>query len=137
MAFSRKIASIPVSKVEVHISCKDLLNKDLTSKSDPMCVMYLQDNKKWYEVSPLPVLHCIISLIFWYIILVWKNREHKEYIKPGFRYNFWSRLLLWRSTTSQASSVRYRQQDSWSKRRWLSWRNWMYSWSGNVGLRSI
>ena len=51
MAFARKIASIPVSKVEIHIKCSNLLNKDVTSKSDPCVVIYQQDKGHWYEVS--------------------------------------------------------------------------------------
>lgn len=41
-----------VTKVELTISCQKLLNKDLTSKSDPICVVLLQDSasKKWDEV---------------------------------------------------------------------------------------
>uniref|UniRef100_A0A674C7G7 C2 domain-containing protein n=1 Tax=Salmo trutta TaxID=8032 RepID=A0A674C7G7_SALTR len=41
-----------VSKVELSISCSNLLNKDVGSKSDPLCVM-LQSigNDKWTELD--------------------------------------------------------------------------------------
>ncbi|XP_077865156.1 copine-8-like [Saccoglossus kowalevskii] len=33
-------ASVPATKVEISVSCRNLLDKDVMSKSDPMCVMY-------------------------------------------------------------------------------------------------
>lgn len=43
-----------VSKVELSVSCSDLLDKDVGSKSDPLCVL-LQKNggDKWVEVTRL------------------------------------------------------------------------------------
>lgn len=43
--------SVPVSKIELHIKCTNLIDKDVTSKSDPCAVLYLQDKGRWYEVS--------------------------------------------------------------------------------------
>ena len=41
-----------VTRVELHVSCRGLLDKDTTSKSDPLCAMYIQDaHGKWNEVS--------------------------------------------------------------------------------------
>ena len=40
----------PSSRVELRVRCKDLLNKDVTSKSDPCAVMFMQENGRWYEV---------------------------------------------------------------------------------------
>lgn len=39
------------SKVELRVSCTNLLDKDVFSKSDPLCALYVTDGKKWYEVS--------------------------------------------------------------------------------------
>ena len=40
-----------VTKVELHLSCRGLLNKDTLSKSDPIVALLMQDkNGKWYEV---------------------------------------------------------------------------------------
>ena len=40
------------SKVELSISCFDLVNKDVASKSDPTCVVFIKDrNKHWTEVN--------------------------------------------------------------------------------------
>ncbi|KAK2553906.1 Copine-3 [Acropora cervicornis] len=39
-----------VTKVELHISCRGLLDKDSTSKSDPLCAVYMQDGRgNWVE----------------------------------------------------------------------------------------
>ncbi|XP_067915113.1 copine-8 isoform X1 [Heterodontus francisci] len=43
--------NIPATKVEITISCRNLLDRDTFSKSDPICVLYLQGigNKEWRE----------------------------------------------------------------------------------------
>lgn len=45
-------AAQPTSEVEVTISCRSLKGKDLLSKSDPMCVAYIQPfgQKRWVEI---------------------------------------------------------------------------------------
>ena len=41
-----------VTRVELHMSCRGLLDKDTVSKSDPLCALYIQDeNGEWIEVS--------------------------------------------------------------------------------------
>ncbi|ELT91123.1 hypothetical protein CAPTEDRAFT_150478 [Capitella teleta] len=42
---------VPCSKVEICISCSDLIDKDVTSKSDPCAVLMMQDSGKWFEVG--------------------------------------------------------------------------------------
>eukprot|EP00112_Aurelia_sp_Birch-Aquarium-sp1_P019041 Seg4633.1 transcript_id=Seg4633.1/GoldUCD/mRNA.D3Y31 product=Copine-3 protein_id=Seg4633.1/GoldUCD/D3Y31 len=44
---------IPASKVELYISCADLLRMDVTSASDPIAILHLYDKptKKWNEVG--------------------------------------------------------------------------------------
>ncbi|XP_032895492.1 copine-8 isoform X1 [Amblyraja radiata] len=44
-------ANIPATKVEISVSCRKLLDRDTFSKSDPLCVLYLQGvgNKEWRE----------------------------------------------------------------------------------------
>lgn len=40
-----------VTKVELNVSCDNLLDKDVTSKSDPLCVLFLSTSgQQWYEV---------------------------------------------------------------------------------------
>jgi hypothetical protein len=39
-----------VTKVALHISCKGLLDKDSFSKSDPMCVVHIDEKGNWREV---------------------------------------------------------------------------------------
>ena len=43
--------SLPTSTVELSVKCTDLADKDLLSKSDPMCVMSIQRNGQWYEIG--------------------------------------------------------------------------------------
>ncbi len=44
--------SVPSSKVELRIRCAHLLDRDVTSKSDPCAVMFMQEaNGRWYEVG--------------------------------------------------------------------------------------
>ncbi|EDV19303.1 uncharacterized protein TRIADDRAFT_33800 [Trichoplax adhaerens] len=42
-------SSVPASQVSLHISCRKLVNKDLLSKSDPMVVVYQQDENGYYK----------------------------------------------------------------------------------------
>lgn len=41
-----------VTKVELTVSCDHLLDKDIGSKSDPLCVLLMStSDSQWYEVS--------------------------------------------------------------------------------------
>lgn len=41
-----------VTKVELTVSCNNLLDKDIGSKSDPLCVLLMStSDSQWYEVS--------------------------------------------------------------------------------------
>ncbi|CAF96794.1 unnamed protein product [Tetraodon nigroviridis] len=44
--------NIPATKVEITVSCRNLLDKDTFSKSDPLCVLYTQgvETKQWREL---------------------------------------------------------------------------------------
>lgn len=39
------------SKVELRVSCRNLLDKDLLSKSDPLCALYILRNGRWCEAG--------------------------------------------------------------------------------------
>lgn len=39
-----------VCKVELSVSGQNLLDRDVTSKSDPFCVLFIEDNGRWMEV---------------------------------------------------------------------------------------
>ncbi|CAM9798021.1 unnamed protein product [Lampetra planeri] len=45
------MAASCVTKVELTISCKDLLDKDVGSKSDPLCVVLIEAGGTWTEVD--------------------------------------------------------------------------------------
>lgn len=38
------------TKVELTISCENLMDMDVFSKSDPLCALYLNTGSHWYEV---------------------------------------------------------------------------------------
>lgn len=42
-----------MTKVELSISCRNLLNRDLTSKSDPLCLLetFEESSQSWYELA--------------------------------------------------------------------------------------
>lgn len=41
-----------VTKVELTVSCENLLDKDIGSKSDPLCILLMSNtDSQWYEVS--------------------------------------------------------------------------------------
>ncbi|CAE1286988.1 Copine-7,Copine-3,Copine-8,Copine-9,Copine-2,Copine-6,Copine-5,Copine-4,Copine-1 [Acanthosepion pharaonis] len=47
-------ASVPqecASQVELRIHCKNLINKDTTSKSDPCAVLYIYEQDRWNELA--------------------------------------------------------------------------------------
>ncbi|XP_015252677.1 PREDICTED: copine-8-like [Cyprinodon variegatus] len=50
--------SIPATKVEITVSCRNLLDMDTFSKSDPICVLYTQGigNKEWREFGRTEVI---------------------------------------------------------------------------------
>ena len=39
--------------IEIRVSCKHLKNKDASSKSDPICAMYVKKGDEWIEVNIL------------------------------------------------------------------------------------
>ncbi|KAM9026206.1 copine-8 isoform 3-T3 [Ara ararauna] len=56
--FSVLSSSIPATKVELSVSCRNLLDRDTFSKSDPICVLYTQaiGNKEWREFGRTEVI---------------------------------------------------------------------------------
>lgn len=56
-----------VSKVELRVSCKALLDRDTLNKSDPSVILMVQTNGQWTEVSALP--HPFVNLIYAQLLL--------------------------------------------------------------------
>ncbi|XP_038676475.1 copine-8-like isoform X1 [Scyliorhinus canicula] len=50
--------SIPATKVEITVSCRNLLDKDTFSKSDPLCVLYVQgiETIQWREFGRTEII---------------------------------------------------------------------------------
>lgn len=43
--------TLPTSTVELSVRCTDLADKDILSKSDPLCVLFMQKQGTWYELG--------------------------------------------------------------------------------------
>uniref|UniRef100_A0AAQ5ZZS1 Copine-8 n=1 Tax=Amphiprion ocellaris TaxID=80972 RepID=A0AAQ5ZZS1_AMPOC len=56
--FDPMSGSIPATKVEITVSCRDLLDRDTFSKSDPLVVLYTQgvESKQWREFGRTEVI---------------------------------------------------------------------------------
>ncbi|XP_073184495.1 copine-8 isoform X2 [Lepidochelys kempii] len=56
--FNSFSASMPATKVELSVSCRNLLDRDTFSKSDPICVLYTQGigSKEWREFGRTEVI---------------------------------------------------------------------------------
>lgn len=52
-----------VSKVELRVSCKALLDRDTLNKSDPCVILMVQTNGQWTEVSP-SLNTCFLFFVF-------------------------------------------------------------------------
>nr|XP_029504679.1 copine-5-like [Oncorhynchus nerka] len=50
--------SVPATKVEITVSCRNLLDRDTFSKSDPLVVLYTQgvETKQWREFGRTEVI---------------------------------------------------------------------------------
>ena len=44
-------ASLPMTRVELSIACEDLLDRDIMSRSDPVCVMFMKSQHGWSEAD--------------------------------------------------------------------------------------
>ncbi|XP_032076754.1 copine-8 isoform X2 [Thamnophis elegans] len=56
--FNAVSANVPATRVEISVSCRNLLDRDTFSKSDPICVLYTQGmgNKEWREFGRTEVI---------------------------------------------------------------------------------
>ena len=57
-----------ITKVQLSLSCKGLVNKDLLSKSDPLAVVYIFSGNQWVEVC-FVCLHVASTLQYTLIVL--------------------------------------------------------------------
>ncbi|KAH9489380.1 Copine-8 [Bulinus truncatus] len=56
--FRAGTAAVPSSKVEISVSCRKLRDLDVFSKSDPMCVLYMQDimSQRYIEIGRTEII---------------------------------------------------------------------------------
>ncbi|MED6250791.1 Copine-5 [Ataeniobius toweri] len=81
--FDPMSGSIPATKVEITVSCRNLLDRDTFSKSDPLVVLYTQgvESKQWREMPPgfpgMEGSRCFPSVVIWRSIRRW-NCQHSS-----------------------------------------------------------
>ncbi|PNF15182.1 Copine-8 [Cryptotermes secundus] len=76
-------ASEPSSEVELTISCRNLLDCDVFSKSDPMCVTYLKNFEvmEWQEVARTETINNTLNPNFTKKVHVLYRFEEQQHIK--------------------------------------------------------
>lgn len=74
------------SQVDLYISCKGLLNMDITSKSDPLVSLQLHDRhdvtRQWNEARILSPTYCTDMPSDMAVCTGWKDRESGEQLGP-------------------------------------------------------
>lgn len=73
----------PTTKLELHISCKNLKNLDLLSKTDPLVIVYLKDamSQKWCELGRTEGVKDNLSPVFTKSILIYYYFEEVQPLK--------------------------------------------------------
>ncbi|CAO2608710.1 Cpne5 [Lemmus lemmus] len=86
--FDSLAGSIPATKVEITVSCRNLLDKDMFSKSDPLCVMYTQgmENKQWREFGRTEVIDNTLNPDFVRKFIVDYFFEEKQNLRFDLRW---------------------------------------------------
>ena len=69
------------SLVEISISCKALIRKDLLSKSDPFCILYLQEGRSYREIGRTETIKDDQNPVFQKTILARYNFEEEQIVK--------------------------------------------------------
>ena len=84
MTFQPGIASVPSTSVELTLSCDNLRNLDLMSKSDPFCVVYYKDNSKqreFMEIGRTETIYDNLKPRWQKKIILDYNFEQRQYLK--------------------------------------------------------
>merc|ERR1719369_100542 len=51
-SFQPGVSALPTSTVELSVQCENLPDRDLMSKSDPVCVLYMKESRgNWRELG--------------------------------------------------------------------------------------
>ena len=78
------VASIPSTSVELSLSCDNLKDLDIMSKSDPFCVVYYKDNSKqsqFMEVGRTETIDDNLSPVWQKKIVLDYNFEQRQMVK--------------------------------------------------------
>ena len=69
------------SLVEISISCKDLIKKDLLSKSDPFCILYLKEGSSYRELGRTEMIKDNQNPVFQKTIITRFYFEEEQIVK--------------------------------------------------------
>lgn len=73
--------SLPTSTVELSVRCSDLCDTDLLSKSDPVCVAYMQRNGQWFELGRTEMIKDTLSPVWVKKFVVDYSFEERQLVK--------------------------------------------------------
>jgi len=72
------VSDSPFPIVNLHLSARDLPNMDMVGLSDPLCVLFIFDNGKWFEFGRTEVIHNNLNpdwVKFFPIMLIFEIRQ--------------------------------------------------------------
>ena len=79
--FSPGQAVTPTSTVELSISCAQLADMDVFSKSDPFCVLYIKDGDKWVMVDRTETIDNTLDPVFEKKFVLQYRFEERQLLK--------------------------------------------------------
>jgi len=74
-------SNLPTSTIELSVRCTDLADKDLFSKSDPICVMFIQRQGQWYELGRTEMIKDTLNPSFEKKFIVDYSFEERQVVK--------------------------------------------------------
>lgn len=80
---------MPTSQIEMTISCRNLINTDVLSKSDPFCIISMKEpwQNKYYEIARTETIDDTLNPQWVKKILLSYNR-YRKFIQNLFIYLF-------------------------------------------------
>ena len=84
MTFQPGVASVPSTSVELSLSCDNLRDLDVMSKSDPFCVVYYKDNSKqreFIEIGRTEMIEDNLNPVWQKKIVLDYNFEQRQLLK--------------------------------------------------------
>ena len=108
-SFQPGTAGTATSVVELSIAAKNLRDMDVFSKSDPMCVVYLQPfgSKRWQEVARTEIIRNNLNPEFTTKVklnYLFEEQQHIKFQVRGSKKNYCFVVFLFGKQEKQTSS---------------------------------